>query len=221
MARYNLKNDFEDVYLRSRTLKKYLPLADQKILTNPEFTRVVNYISNLFYQKYRRLYGVGGFDLEDIQNVTRLWGLAFTGYGGQWKSDKDKFTVMMRFVSQRLWQMTGWIAKKFQCDEVTRYQMFCTEDGLIEKLGAAPVIEEAESKPASPARSTSSLKKDFEKDVHKHSNALSYYSVSKAVSGDVRKRARFYCKKYGIDYQGWAKNYLDTHDCDESNFQIY
>ena len=217
--RLNIKDHFEEVYLRSKTIQRYLPLADQSVLTNPEFNRVINYISGLFFRKYRRLYRAGGFDIEDIRSITQIFGLVFTGFGFQGKTERDKFMVMMRFVNQRLCQMTRWIAKKFQADEVVKMQTFCTGDGMIEKLGAP--VKPAEYVTCTPKRNVREMRVDLEANIGKHADSLAYYSVSKFVAGDIRKKARALCKKHGIDYQGWARDYLNTHDCDESNFQIY
>ena len=224
VTKLNIKDHFEEVYLRSKTIKKYLPLADVSILKNPEFGRVVNYMSGYYFKKYNRLYRAGGFDVDDIRSITQIFGLVFTGYRFQGKTERDSFMVMMCFISQRLGQMTRWIAKKFQADEVVKMQTYCTADGLIEKLGISVPPEEngleVEVEKMSKRR-IHDLRKELDKDAFKHADALSYYSVSKFVAGDVRKKARSVCKKHGINYQEWAHNYLNTHDCDESNFQIY
>ena len=63
VAKLNIKDHFEEVYLRSKTIKKYLPLADVSILKNPEFGRVVNYMSGYYFK--------GRGDVAHLWNTTK------------------------------------------------------------------------------------------------------------------------------------------------------
>ena len=112
--RFNIKDDFENLYLRSKTLKRYLHKADPEILKDNEFKKVISYISGHFYYINKGVYQMASFDYEDIHSMSQIYGLAFMGSGFEAKSKKDMYTVMMRFISQRLTQATAWIAKKFQ-----------------------------------------------------------------------------------------------------------
>jgi regulator of replication initiation timing len=49
------------------------------------------------------------------------------------------------------------------------------------------------------------LKAELHENWHRYVDDLAYYSVSKFVSSGVRKSARSICRKYGIDYEGWAE----------------
>lgn len=51
-------------------------------------------------------------------------------------------------------------------------------------------------------------------------NKMAYYATVRAVSSDVRDKARQYCRNNGIDYAGWAKRYIERNNFDESEFVL-
>lgn len=301
--RYNIRDNFEDVYLRSKTIQKYLQSADQSLLKNNDFKRTINYISKYFYRRHRGTYQMAGFDLEDIHSIATMFGLVFSGYGQRYETPKDFYTVMMRFISQRMHRMAGWVIKKFQINELAPRQLIHSDplaingtnhdfgdqtynlhngiviegvhmtspislpaDEDIRSLTAvvdllemeydnqskicenssAPEskkartakgeirnkLREAESRLSETKRirricrkeqkeSYKVLKKELHANWHLYVDQLAYCSVSKYVSSGVRKSARSVCRKYGIDYTGWAKQQIQDHKLTESEITIF
>ena len=299
MTRYNIKENFEDVYLRSNQIKMYLSKADPNLLKDPEFKRTINYISGHFYRKFMGVYRMAGFDLEDICSTASIFGLMFAGYNKEYDTTRDFYNVMMRFVSQRLLRMAGWMIKKFQLDELSPKQIKTIDPLFINavSLGAVsrqddqrhnyhnniiidgvylferdPVTDsenirrlentidlleqqyetitsnEAQDKmdkinikiskrEAEKALGSLELqkkkntkiqrdrykvlKKELNENWPEYTDKLAYYSVSRFVSFGVRKSARSFCKKYGINYSEWADQQIKNRKLDSDDIIIY
>lgn len=123
MKKYNIKDNFEDVYLRSKMAQRHLKNADPNLHKDPEFKKTINYISHFYYKKHMGVYQMAGFDFDDIHNIALMFGLIFSGYGQKFETTKDFYTIMMRFISQRMFQMAGWVIKKFQLNELAPKQI--------------------------------------------------------------------------------------------------
>lgn len=67
---------------------------------------------------------------------------------------------------------------------------------------------------------TASLLKKLDKEWPKHKDTLSHYATSKCVPFDVRKKAKKFCKKYGIDYAEWAKERMANGTLNEEEVSL-
>lgn len=69
-------------------------------------------------------------------------------------------------------------------------------------------------------RLTKKLKKSLDKNWRKHKTQLAYYATSKYVAYDVRKKARKFCSKYGIDYVKWGQEQIDKGIMDSNELSM-
>ena len=67
---------------------------------------------------------------------------------------------------------------------------------------------------------TNALKIKLEANYDKMTDVLAYYSTTKSVSFDMRKVARRYCDRYGIDYKAIAENMIKQNNYDKLEFDI-
>jgi hypothetical protein len=58
--------------------------------------------------------------------------------------------------------------------------------------------------------SANDLKKRLDANWEKHQESLAHYATTAYTTNDVRRKARAYCEKYGIDYLSWAKTKLSN-----------
>lgn len=124
IRRGNIRESFEDVYLRKNWVIKYSNLADPKIINSTDFKKSVNYSIKLAFLKNHQILARHGFTKEDLNNIGLLFGMIY--YGMPSKSEKNN-TYMIYFIMQRFNKMIGWIAKKFQLEEVIDDSLY-TED---------------------------------------------------------------------------------------------
>lgn len=67
---------------------------------------------------------------------------------------------------------------------------------------------------------TTALKIKLETNHDKMTDILAYYSTTKSVSFDMRKVARRYCARYGIDYKAVAENIIKRNNYDKLEFDL-
>ena len=116
--RNNIKDNFEAVYLRMNTLRKYIHKADPNLLHDREFKRCINYMTFRYFYANRYLFSINGFEREDLQNIITLYGLAYFGCNAKSMDQRGQYLCMMKFISQRMSNLINWIAKKFGVDEI-------------------------------------------------------------------------------------------------------
>ncbi len=91
---------------------------------------------------------------------------------------------------------------------------------LALKSHLAQVRREARDRRSEQRNLTSELRKRFKSDWKKHTDQLCYYSTSKYVPDDVRKKARLFCKKHKIDFVAWVKERIAKNSDEESSFVV-
>ena len=121
-TRYNIHDEFEQVYLTEKWLKRLIAKSDPDILNNKDFRNTVIFMSKKHWRMPGRsfLFKSNGFDSQDIYNMTLLFGYAFFGSEFRGKTIRDDMNVMMKFIDQRFAKVVDAIYRKFQVNEVVR-----------------------------------------------------------------------------------------------------
>lgn len=116
--RYTLEENFEDVYLRSRTLERYLKNADANIMADKETHKIIQHLTDRQMNVYGKILLWNGFDREDVHSVINIFAACFTGLGQTAKTKRDYYYLMMNFVNQRMEFFIGCVMRKFQVNDV-------------------------------------------------------------------------------------------------------
>lgn len=141
--RLNTKNDFENVYLRSKTIQKYMPLADPNILNDKEFISVVNYLARTHFNKHTKMWCAVGFELDDLRSLAQIWGLTFSGMGVKADTPRGYYLIMSNFISQRMNGLKEWVYHKFKKDTLSmRYYDDLSELDQIDTSSTDHLIQE-------------------------------------------------------------------------------
>lgn len=106
------------MYLRYNMAAKYMPEADKAILNDPQFKKVVSYMTNYYFNRYRELLSSNGFEADDLRNIITVFGLTYWGHCKPEARDRKAFMLMMRYIGQKLRTMVRWVSRKFGADEV-------------------------------------------------------------------------------------------------------
>jgi hypothetical protein len=225
--RKNIKDNFEDVYLRSNILKKYFKKVDYSLLNDQNFNKIVSYLTRKHYMKSKYLFAMNGFEIEDVNNVIRIYGLIFWAHSKRKTREKKDYLTMIRYINQRMVNFTKWIAKKFNVSDISIVSFDANPTLIKNQLvyNQEDVNVETEflghkDKKINKNKSLElkKLKDKFYENPLKYKKDLCYYATTKHVSSDVRKKARLICKKYNIDYTEWLKNESKKIDFDFSSF---
>ena len=118
MSRRNLRDHFEAMYLRYNMASKYMRKADQTILQDTQFKKVVAYMAGVYFNRYRHLLVNHGFEYEDVHSIVTVFGLTYWGHSSPPERNKTAFMFMMRYVGQRMQTFVRWVSRKFSADEV-------------------------------------------------------------------------------------------------------
>lgn len=106
---YNTRENFEDVYLRSKCLARALSRlpngAAEKFLKDPEFNRCVSFMANNVFTRNMSKLQSCGFDEEDIKSISLVYGLEFmatnSGISADTRPSRDTYLIMFRFLGQK------------------------------------------------------------------------------------------------------------------------
>ena len=248
--RRNLSNDFEAIYLRFSSVKKYLDNARPGFLDDVEIQKIVKYMTAHYFNKNDAILRASGFDFEDMHNISQFFALAFSGTKYEAKTKHDEILLLSNFLSQRLSRLVTWVVKKFDTNEIVLSSCpleSCASPEPVETseddktLDSLDLVNYRISKAGNDMAKKSALmrqkrelvrwvitkktedrekrlatkaalalaKKKLNKNIKKYRNILCYYATVKFVSKDVRKYARLYCRKYGINYIEWAKERIE------------
>lgn len=121
--RYNLNDHFEDVYLRSKTLRRYIDKTDTNIMRSTETAKVINYATERQMSVYGKMFQWNAFDREDIRSIVSIFACCFTGLEVQDKPKRDYYYLMMNFIDQRMEFFVGCMLRKFQYNDVVCYNV--------------------------------------------------------------------------------------------------
>jgi hypothetical protein len=117
--RRNLKNNFEEMYLRYNMVKKHIKEADPTIVDDPNFKRCVAFMTKRYFFRYKDFFVSNGFEMEDVSNIVMLFGLTYWGHSKPASRDHNAFNIMMRYINQRMQTTVRWISKKFHTEEIS------------------------------------------------------------------------------------------------------
>lgn len=115
--RPNGREEFEKVYLRENQVKRTLELLPQETLDlylkDIEFTKATAYIARNTFYKNKNVLLSHGFEQEDLESISKIYGLSFlsSDFGG--KTGKDKYYLMMRYINQRFEAFFLFFGRKF------------------------------------------------------------------------------------------------------------
>lgn len=227
--RNTIKNNFEDVYLRSNILKKYFESSDVSVFNDVNFNKIVSYLTKKHFLKSRHLFTINGFEIEDVNSIIKIYAFIYWAHCKKDTRTKKDYLIMIRYVNQRMGNFTKWVAKKFSVSDVSVIS-FDPHSQLLKKEftddfesrfiepGDIDSVTNVKKRNKNRSLILKNLKNKFYKNPLKYEKDLCYYATTKHVSSDVRKKARLICKKYNINYAEWLKNESKKIDFDFSNF---
>jgi predicted nucleic acid-binding Zn-ribbon protein len=79
-------------------------------------------------------------------------------------------------------------------------------------------IEDIKGRKESQSKSFKELKLELIGNIDKYKESLAFYATSRYTSSDARKKAREFCRKYGINYTEWVRNRIKDSGHDVSEF---
>ena len=218
--RFNIKKDFETVYLRARGYLKGFTTKDKSLLTLPETQKVIRYLVYKHYKSREKFWNSIGMDDSDIHSIVSMYSLYYISKLNEKEID---YRHLMNFVGQRITYCIKCFKRKEKLEERVNTNDLCVEEVDIQNLlsasyenidfelkGAKKDLSSNKTKDLTESNAVrkatvSRLQLKLNKDPYKYKKELVYYAISKHVGLDVRKKARKYCKKYGIDYIEVAK----------------
>jgi hypothetical protein len=219
----NIRDQFEEIYLRSNDVKRFMHLADQSVVNDKNFNKAINYIVYLYQRNdaYVEFFGKVGYDREDLRSIAMVWGLTFVGRQASLGLDPYNFKLMIRYVGQRMSAFKNWVVKKFFVEEVVTVgddpisntlkfaADFISHDAWLSNQ----FVEVEETEEESIVKSMGSQKKKayvqhIEKNLNEYQDIICYYATTKTVSHSVRSGARRMCAKLNLNYAEWLKNKL-------------
>lgn len=124
--RYNLDEHFEDVYLRSRTLRRFMDKVDNAVMADKETFKVIEHLTDRQMGVYGKIFSWNGFDRDDIRSIVSIFAACFTGLGVKKKSKRDYYYLMMSFVQQRMEFFMSCVIRKFQVNDVSCHNVLST-----------------------------------------------------------------------------------------------
>lgn len=211
---YSTKNEFEQVYLRERVFARALSTFSKEeidaILSAKHFKKCVHRVANMHYKKGEPIYANHGFHAEDLQSIAAIFGLSFYLYYERGsKTEKDEAYLLMRYMNQKFMQVYDTIKKKFGYNDVIT-ETTVTDLVWQKAEEAEPVWEAHEVKKKAFGRNhRKKCQDELNTNAHKYAESLCYYATSTQVPEKMRRKARAYCEKHGINYSEWAKRKID------------
>jgi hypothetical protein len=220
--RYKSSENYEECYLRIGELKKALENPDNvKASTKPEFKKVVNYMATHSYNKNYAYLKKHGFEFEDLYSVVTLYSISFMESKKNFKTDKDKYTLMMRYITQRLNLFYKTMDRKFKIKEQIveiSFEDYYNNFGSIEDFTGYSESESQENSATMSSEEKKLLRQKLQNNIEVYKEELQRMATSKFIEYKVRKAARKYCKINNIDYISWAKDLIKKNNLDINDF---
>jgi hypothetical protein len=233
-SRNSVFEQFEACYLKENCARKAFsnPDALQKLVSKPDFERVVKYMANLTFNKNQNTLLKHGFDYDDMVSVIRILAMQFVNHPFEAKTRKDQYYVLMHFINQRLDTFYIFMNRKFRIPET--YLELNLEDvfenhpykgdypisATVEEEDPeteVPMILESESERII---KRNQMRSKLEANLPEFKGKLAEIATSKVVEFKVRKKARMMCQKYGIDYLTWARAQIKSRNLNENDFVL-
>lgn len=228
MKRFNTKENFEEVYLRIKELKLGLKAMSKKktieFVQSKPFKNAVNKKFNDVWWRNSKLFYACGFTEEDIKTILTLYGVSFLRCKFQAKTEKDMFYILTRYMSQKFSVFLTVIKRKFTTQEIRETislngYMGSTKIGLL-GIYENSVETEEEVVQTKSSVSLESMRQELDADFDKYKTRILEMSISKDISYEVRRAARMLCKKRGLDYQAFAKEFVANNKVNPNDYYL-
>jgi len=275
----NIKENFEEIYLRFDDGKRYLKNAKLSEIKSKDVQRCIKTLTRRHFRINSCIFLRFGYDIGDLSSIITYFCAVFLGMPNNYVSDRDKYTIMMRYVDQRIVEFVKLVLRKLQSKElITLYHKSFDDEDLnyFENTIDSPedIISDEElislddkialiSDEIYILQSKSNLTRQRKKEIRKKKDnlkelknqnssikkhrrnlkkrnrnltkdlklrleqewsekqeSLVYYTSSKYVSEDVRRAARRYCKKYGIDYKSLILQLIESRGYSIEEFNL-
>jgi hypothetical protein len=225
LKRFNLKDSFESVYLRESTYRNVTEKDKQVAYLDRDVFNICRIQANKAFLNSVEVFQSSGFDAQDCYTISLFWAINFQTTKGINASPEVRRKFLGHYIKKKFYTMLQFLNRKFQTNERPFLGLVGGTDELEvlpngylhdysniatpeEILIAASNIEAAEHENQEPkAQRQKQLKVSrlrLEKNIDQYAPALCHYATSKIAHYAVRKKARSFCKKYGIDYKTWA-----------------
>jgi hypothetical protein len=207
MKKFNFTDDFEAIYLRETGLRQLkITTEHELILASPETKKVLRYTAGYHWNNGANYWLNMGIGYDDILGMMYIYALYYIGkYHG---TDEYSYKNMMRFMGQRLKYYGECFERKFSLSESVS-----EPSALTDYMQVASELEsytsDNKTSPRTPKTSKEELnflKLKLSQNINDYKDLLAYYAITKHVSSDLRKKAKKYCKLYGINYTEIAKD---------------
>ena len=231
------KRDFENIYLRVNAFKKAMtnPPTERiaKLLSgadfNKDFNKITTYMAKKVFNRYEKFFLTYGFDIEDIVCISRVFGINFYTSNAKSETQRGENYLLMNYLGQRFHGLINWSIKKFgnsfpihpvglgdNIDEgwddvVSNLSLQVWNEARLAEndqfggtiISEGPSMEKQQS-------TVEDLRGKLDANWEKHRETLAHYATTAYAPQDVRKKARSFCVKYGIDYESWAKSKIEA-----------
>lgn len=138
--RRNISDNFEEMYLKFNTTKRDLAKAKLHLLDKPDFKRTTKYMANMAFYRNFNVFNRAGFTQEDVEQITVIFGLVFSGNSPMMAHGRKYYNYMMRFIQQRNHDLVKWCKRKIEFE-----QEFL--DDSIDSIQESDIMDIKASKP--------------------------------------------------------------------------
>lgn len=221
--RNKVGDNYEECYLRISALEQALKAKEKysHMLDDPDFKRVVMFITRNTFKKNESKLVRHGFDIDDMKHIITLFGIMFMNSKNTGPTPKDRYYLMMRFMNQKLETFYTFMDRKFTIKESFG------ESSFDEKIFSVPAQDFYESKDETEIVDTKMskktkrlLKKELEQNIDEYADELQRIATSKYVDYNLRKAARNMCKKNNLNYIQWAESLINKNNLDRNDFVL-
>jgi hypothetical protein len=141
--RNSARDEFEKVYLRYTILVRTMEHANLKHTESPSWEKCVNYVARKHYFSRKMFYTFNGFELEDIISISKTFSIAFFGLPQNRDLKEISYSLMMRFIRQKLSDLVIITERKFRTsDVVAMFSMSPQENGQVQVSAAQTEIKD-------------------------------------------------------------------------------
>lgn len=221
--RFNIRDNFEQVYLRSKTLLSANSFAESNqvnddMLLRSEIQQAIKYIVGYFYSRNKKLFARCGFELNDVVNVNMFYASLFFKI-----TQKNEVALLKNFLVQRNLYFLKCLQRKFFInDAVEILDSHDSEPGSVIEIQEKQIAmqtylsqeysDDSDSAPSGTRKKMFKnknnliLKKLLYQNIDRYASTLCRLANSMAVSADVRKKAQKICRQYNIDFKTFKTN---------------
>ncbi len=201
MKRFNFDDDFEQVYLRETGLTQLTITAEhENVLRSQEVQKIIGYTANYHWGHNPNYWLNLSMEKEDLCAVSNVYALYYIAK--YLNTSEYDHKHMMKFIGQRIEYCGKCFYRKYSLSEVVFENS--GENAAVDYSEVANEVLDT-SHPAIGKRMNKKdinfFKNKISENLNDYKDMLAYYAVSKHVHVELRKKARKYCKTYGINYR--------------------